>query len=87
MSDSNKDLMENLDVNKRRQSLFPHLDNTLKVCEEKFNFDKKHDEQRLKWGRLRIQAIQAYGELLSTVQLEQLAKDVELIKEKIGLKP
>jgi hypothetical protein len=53
---------------------------------EKFKVNNKQDERRLKWGRLIVNAVQAYGKLLETVQLDELMKEIEAIKEKVGLK-
>lgn len=71
--------MENFNTDKLRASLFGHLDNVLKVADEKFHKNKKKDEQRLKWGRLIVQAVNAYGKVLETVELDSLNERVESI--------
>lgn len=48
--------------------------------------EKKADKDRQAWGRLMVSAIDSYGALLKEDELEELAKDVELIKEKLGMK-
>jgi len=68
--------MENFNTDKLRASLFGHLDNVLKVADEKFHKNKKKDEQRLKWGRLIVQAVNAYGKVLETVELDSLNERV-----------
>jgi len=68
--------MENFNTDKLRASLFGYLDNVLKVADEKFHKNKKKDEQRLKWGRLIVQAVNAYGKVLETVELDSLNERV-----------
>ena len=63
-----------------RKKLFSKLDTVLKVSEEKFILKTKKDEQRLKWGRLMVQAIQVYGRLLET---EELEKRIEKLEEAV----
>jgi len=75
-----------LTENKGREELFGYLDTVLRKSEEKFKKNHSAQDLQLKWGRLLVQAIVAYGKLLETVQLDNMMKDIELIKEKIGLK-
>lgn len=66
-----------MEPDKARTRLFKYLDNILAVSEEKFSKNKKKDEKRLKWGRLMVYSIQAYGKLLEIEQLEQRVEKLE----------
>ena len=71
-------------TDKARQRLFNYLDGILALSHEKFEVNNKKDETRLKWGRLMVQAIVAYGKLLDTEELEQrVAKLEEQIKDSV----
>jgi len=74
-----------LNATKEREGLFKRLTTVLDVSQKKFEINNKPDHNRLKWGRLMVQAINTYGKLLETTQLDQLAEDVKKIKEKVGL--
>lgn len=74
-----------MDAEKRRKDLFTYLDKILRLSEEKFETDRKRQDLRLKWGRLMVQAIVAYGKLLETVQLDDLMKEIEQIKQHVGM--
>ena len=75
----------NLNLENRRTSLFQYLDDILSVSQKKFKADRKKDCSRLKWGGLMVRAIQAYGKLLETVQLDKLMKEIEEIKQHVGI--
>ena len=75
-----------LDEKKHRSELFEYLDDILTVAHKKYDMEEKNDDSRLKWGRLMVSAIDSYGTLLKTTELEAITRDIELIKEKIGLK-
>lgn len=71
----------------RRKRLFRCLGIVLNVSEEKFKMDRGiTNKERQGWGRLMVSAVDSYGSLLKESELEEMAKDIELIKEKIGLK-
>lgn len=70
---------------KTREALFSCLNSVLVVSQKKFKMEQKKDYSRLKWGGLIVRAVQAYGKLLEVHELEQMAKDIEQIKEKVGL--
>ena len=71
------ELMENLNPENRRKALFSCLDTVLTLSMEKFKREKKSDNQRLKWGRLIVNAISVYGRLLETEELEQRVEKLE----------
>lgn len=71
---------------KEREALFKRLKGVLDIAEEKFSINNKKDHTRMKWGRLMIQAINSYGKLLEATQLDELAKEIQGIKEHIGMK-
>jgi len=71
-----------LNLEKAKTKLFQYLDECLALSHKKLHTKKKDDDQCLKWGRLLVQAIQAYGKLMETEELEQrVAKLEEQIKE------
>jgi hypothetical protein len=76
--------MEGLNEKNDNSRLKSYLDSVLKVSEKKFNYDRKPDSNRIKWGRLIVNAVQAYGKLLELDELETMKEDIEKIKEKIG---
>jgi len=61
----------------RRNGLFQRLDVVLVTSEKKFKSDKKRDELRLKWGRLLVNAVNSYGKLLETEELELRVEKLE----------
>ena len=64
--------------------MFSCLSNVIVTSQEKFKIERgKSDRSRIKWGGLIVRAVQAYGKLLETVQLDELAKDIEEIKKEI----
>jgi len=75
-----------LNLEKVRDGLFKSLDSVLRVSEEKFKVNNKKDETRLKWGRLIVNCISAYGKLLETVQLDEMMREIQEIKEHVGMK-
>ena len=60
-----------------RKKLFEHLDVVLSVSQKKFEAENKSDKERRAWGRILIQAINAYGKLLSYDELEMRILDLE----------
>lgn len=75
-----------MDLEDRRKALFSVLTTVLVVSQEKFKMERgKSDRSRIKCGGLIVGAVQAYAKLLETAQSDQLAKDVELIKKKVGI--
>ena len=60
------ELSESFDVKKARRSLFKHLDDVLGLAEEKMRKITIQDVSKQKWARIRVAAVQAYGELLHT---------------------
>jgi len=57
-----------------------YLDSVLRVSEQKFNSFNKGDPLRIKWGRLIVQTIKVYGELIKNEELEDLRKEVDELK-------
>ncbi len=52
--------------------LFNHLMTILEVSEKKFLKKKAKGTDRIKWGRLMVQAIQAYGNIYKLHSLEEI---------------
>ena len=79
---------EKMNPEKDRNKLFSYLDTVLSVSHEKFKLKRgrgNHTLKRMKWGRLLKDCVLAYGKLLEVHELEQMAKDIEEIKKKVGL--
>jgi len=70
--ESDEKQMENSNLKQRQQRLFNHLSHVLDVSREKFDKEKAANAERLKWGRLIVSAVEAYGKLLSSTKLEEL---------------
>jgi hypothetical protein len=77
--------MENFNLTDERKGLFRLLSHVLTVSDEKFSKEKAANGDRLSWGRLIVQCVAEYGRILATAQIDDLAQDVKLIKEKIGM--
>ena len=60
-----------------REKLFEHLDAVLSVSHKKFEAESKSDKERRAWARILIQAINAYGKILSYDELETRILDLE----------
>jgi len=70
--------------NMRRKRLLAKLDLVLDVAEEKFKVERKSDRERRAWGRQIVNAVNAYGKQLDSVQLDDMMKEIDKIKAKIG---
>ena len=67
-----------MEAKERREQLLKHLDVVLKRSLKKFQIERGQKERlNLKWGRLIVQAIQAYGRLLETDELEERVAKLE----------
>ena len=77
---------ENLFEKNDNSRLKTILDTVLRVSEKKFSYNKKSDSSRIKWGRLIIQSVKVYGELVRNEELEELSKEVEELKAEVRSK-
>jgi len=77
---------ENLLEKNDNSKLKSILDTVLSVSEKKFCYEKKSDSSRIKWGRLIIQSVKVYGELVRNEELEELSKEVEELKAEVRSK-
>jgi hypothetical protein len=67
---------------KPRTWLFSHLEDVITVSHKKCTYERgNRDFLKLGWGRLMVQAIGAYGDLMRDKDLEDLAKEIEEIKK------
>jgi Iap family predicted aminopeptidase len=65
-----------------REHLFEYLDSVLNVSKKKFEMENKLDADRQAWGRLIVNAVNSYGKLLETEELElRVEKLEEAIKD------
>jgi len=73
----------NSDLKEARTGLFNHLDHVLSVSRIKFDKEKASNGERRAWGRLIVNAVQAYGKLLETSALEELTERLERLEEEV----
>ena len=66
-----------MDSTERRKKLFQHLTGVLGRAEKKAKNNKTKNGQKLAWNRLIIQAVNAYGRLLETEELEERVSQLE----------
>ena len=62
---------------KLRTKLFQYLDDVLDVSQKKFKTENKTDKERRAWARILIQAINSYGKLLESEELEIRIEELE----------
>ena len=43
------------------------------------------DDNKMKWARIIIQAVQAYGKILETDELETMKDDIQKIKQELQM--
>jgi len=78
--------MEKPSENNRRENLFSKLDDVISIAHKKVTAERGNaDASKQAWGRLMVQAVGVYGNLLKDVELERLASDIEMIKQKLGM--
>jgi len=82
MEEPQAELMENLELEKKRKTLFSVLTHVLAISVEKFDMQKAANSDRLAWGRLIVGATQAYGKLLETCELEELLVRIQRLEVK-----
>jgi len=66
-----------MDAKKHRNKLFQHLDRVLGRAEKKAENKNTKNSNALAWNRIIIQAVNAYGRLLSDEELEQRVEQIE----------
>ena len=62
---------------KLRTKLFQYLEDVLDVSQKKFKTENKTDKERRAWARILIQAINSYGKLLESEELEIRIEELE----------
>ena len=82
MEEPQEQHMENLELEKKRKTLFSVLNHVLAISVEKFDMQKAANADRLAWGRLIVNATQAYGKLLETCELEELLERIQRLEVK-----
>jgi len=75
-------VMENFNLTEQKNTLFKVLRHVLGVSLEKFDMQKAANADRLAWGRLIVNATQAYGKLLETCELEELLERIQRLEVK-----
>ena len=74
--------LENLSPKEARATLFSHLDYAIGLSRDKASKEKAKNTERMSWTRILIMAVESYGKLLETVQLENLNERLEAIEQK-----
>jgi hypothetical protein len=80
MAESSQEESENFDLTGHRKGLFSSLAHVLIISREKFDKETIPNKEKMGWGRLIVQAAEAYGHLLEGIQLEQLEKRVSKLE-------
>ena len=71
---------ENLNVKGQRRGLFSLLSHVLVTSQTKFDMEKAANSDRQKWARIIIAGVQAYGDLLKTVELDDIEKRLDVLE-------
>lgn len=66
-----------MDINEIRNSLYRYLEGVLGRAEKKATNKNTKNGDALSWNRIIIQAVNAYGRLLSDEELEQRVEELE----------
>jgi len=80
--ESNEKQTGNFNLKEQQQSLFTTLRHVLTVSGEKFDKEKALNGDRLKWGRLIVSAVEAYGKLLESIKLAEMEERIKLLEER-----
>lgn len=75
--------MDNLNKKTDNSNLKRKLDTVLRVSEQKFSYEKKADSSRIRWGRLIVQCVKTYSDLIKIEELEDLRQEVEELKKEV----
>ena len=79
--ESNEKQTGNFNLKEQQQSLFTTLRHVLDVSGDKFDKEKALNGDRLKWGRLIVSAVEAYGKLLESIKLAEMEERIKLLEE------
>lgn len=64
------------------QPLFENLSHVINVSRKKFDYSQVRNADRLKWGRLLINAVEAFGKLYEASKIDDLESRIKLLEEK-----
>lgn len=70
-----------MDVKEQREKLFQHLSDVLGRAEKKAKNKNTKNGDALSWNRIIIQAVSAYGKMLSDVMLDDLEERIQKLEE------
>jgi hypothetical protein len=73
-------VMENSSAKAQKKPLFGILGHVLVVSKQKFDMERASNKERQAWGRLIVAAVEAYGKLLQTQQLDDLEQRIEVLE-------
>lgn len=73
---------ESVDVRDQRKALFGILAHVLTVSRGKFDVGNATNGDRQKWARIIIAGVEAYANLLKTVELESMEERIKLLEER-----
>lgn len=80
LAESSGQLPVNSNLKERKTSLYGCLGHVLAVSLKKFDKETASNSDRQSWGRLVVNAVQAYGKLLESAELEELAERLERLE-------
>lgn len=75
-----RQVMENSTAKTQKKPLFGILTHILIVSKQKFDMERASNRDRQAWGRLIVGAVEAYGRLLQTQQLDELEERIEFLE-------
>jgi len=73
---------ESVNAKDQRKALFGILAHVLTVSRGKFDVGNATNGDRQKWARIIIAGVEAYGNLLKTVELESMEERIEKLEER-----
>ena len=80
--ESNDKVIEKCNTDNRRENLFGYLDDVISISHKKVTAERGNaDNAKQGWSRVLISAISTYGDLLKDVELDDLKREIEEIKE------
>ncbi len=76
----------NFNAKEKKQSLFQHLDYAISLSREKSGKETASNADRQKWLRILISAVDSYGKLLETIQLDEITERLDETERLLGVK-
>jgi hypothetical protein len=86
MTNSNE-ILNKLDkklVKSRREVYLQQLDQVIELSLYKYTHKQTKNSERIRWGRLSVQAVQASASIVKDIDLDSLAERMRVIEEKLS---